>query len=84
MELSVVDAGLWVSVRDDGCGIEAAGGAREEDGAADEAGKDTGFGIVGMAERACSVGGTLVAGPGAEGGFRVEAVLPMGERAGAG
>jgi signal transduction histidine kinase len=36
----------------------------------------TGHGLIGMRERATSVGGTLEAGPGREGGFRVAAVLP--------
>ncbi|MFC8090908.1 sensor histidine kinase [Streptomyces sp. NPDC057301] len=37
-----------------------------------------GYGLVGMRERARSVGGTLDAGPGDKGGFRVSAVLPVG------
>jgi signal transduction histidine kinase len=37
-----------------------------------------GHGIAGMRERAAAVGGTLEAGPRAEGGFRVHAVLPLG------
>ncbi|WP_307625983.1 sensor histidine kinase [Streptomyces turgidiscabies] len=36
-----------------------------------------GFGLVGMRERARSVGGTLDAGPGEDGGFTVSAVLPL-------
>jgi signal transduction histidine kinase len=36
-----------------------------------------GHGIAGMRERAAAVGGTLEAGPRAEGGFRVHAVLPL-------
>ena len=36
-----------------------------------------GTGIAGMRERAAALGGLLVAGPGAEGGFRVYAVLPL-------
>ena len=36
----------------------------------------TGHGLIGMRERAASVGGTLEAGPGREGGFRVAAILP--------
>jgi signal transduction histidine kinase len=35
-----------------------------------------GYGLVGMAERATLLGGTLDAGPDAEGGWRVHAVLP--------
>ncbi|MFI9779149.1 sensor histidine kinase [Streptomyces sp. NPDC051956] len=37
-----------------------------------------GFGLLGMRERARSVGGTLDAGPRAQGGFEVAAVLPTG------
>ncbi|MFI1382597.1 sensor histidine kinase [Embleya sp. NPDC020886] len=94
IELSVVDAELRLTVRDDGRGIASEPdvghgtgpevGRGTEVAAGHEARKEAGFGIVGMAERARSVGGTLVAGPGPEGGFRVEAVLPMSERAGAG
>ncbi|MGH4028186.1 sensor histidine kinase [Actinomycetota bacterium Odt1-20B] len=36
-----------------------------------------GFGLLGMRERARSVGGTLEAGPREEGGFMVSAVLPL-------
>ena len=37
----------------------------------------TGRGIAGMRERASALGGTLEAGPGPEGGFRVRAQLPV-------
>ncbi|MEV0650371.1 sensor histidine kinase [Phytomonospora sp. NPDC050363] len=36
-----------------------------------------GNGLIGMRERALSVGGTFTAGPAPEGGFRVRAVLPV-------
>ncbi|MFI6524344.1 sensor histidine kinase [Streptomyces uncialis] len=36
-----------------------------------------GFGLIGMRERARSVGGTLQAGPSPDGGFTVAAVLPL-------
>jgi signal transduction histidine kinase len=36
-----------------------------------------GHGIVGMRERAAMLGGTLTAGPDGEGGYLVEAVLPL-------
>ncbi|MFE0258216.1 sensor histidine kinase [Streptomyces sp. NPDC059010] len=42
-----------------------------------------GYGLVGMTERARSVGGTLDAGPRGEGGFEVRAVLPTGTDRGA-
>jgi signal transduction histidine kinase len=40
--------------------------------------RPVGHGIAGMRERAAAVGGTLQAGPSAEGGFRVQARLPLG------
>jgi signal transduction histidine kinase len=55
--------GLVVRVADDGKG--PSGGTPE------------GFGVLGMIERARSVGGTLDAGPGEAGGFVVTAVLPV-------
>ncbi|MFF4234476.1 sensor histidine kinase [Actinomadura geliboluensis] len=57
--------GLLVRVADDG---------RGPSGAAPD-----GFGILGMIERARSVGGTLDAGPGERGGFVVTAVLPLAD-----
>jgi signal transduction histidine kinase len=64
------EGALHLSVSDDGTG-PAPGGT-------------PGFGLVGMRERARSVGGTLDAGPRTGGGFEVTAVLPLttGERAG--
>ncbi|MEV5602006.1 histidine kinase [Streptomyces sp. NPDC052299] len=55
---------LRVTVTDDGTGPV-------EDGTA------SGFGIVGMRERARSTGGTLTAGPRPGGGFEVSALLPL-------
>ena len=40
-----------------------------------------GFGLLGLRERARAVGGRLVAGPTADGGFRVSADLPTGDPA---
>ncbi|MFH8494653.1 sensor histidine kinase [Streptomyces coeruleorubidus] len=55
-----------------------------DDGTGPAPGGTPGFGLVGMRERARSVGGTLDAGPRTGGGFEVTAVLPLttGERAG--
>ncbi|WP_224058791.1 sensor histidine kinase [Streptomyces kanamyceticus] len=60
----VQDAALNVTVADDGAGDK-------------EASHAPGFGLVGMRERARTVGGTLEAGPRPEGGFMVSAVLPL-------
>jgi signal transduction histidine kinase len=56
---------LAVIVCDDGRGIAPGAGG-------------SGFGITGMRERAASVGGSLEVGPGSDGGFLVEALLPLG------
>ncbi|MEU3617958.1 sensor histidine kinase [Streptomyces sp. NPDC006872] len=40
-------------------------------------GPGTGHGLIGMRERATAIGGTLTAGPRADGGFRVLAELPL-------
>jgi len=54
---------LTIVVADDGTGAGAPGGA--------------GAGVRGMRERAAALGGTLDAGPAADGGWRVEAALPL-------
>ena len=66
-------------------GLRAAGphrrtasGSRSPTTAAGPAGGPAGHGLVGMRERAALYGGTLDAGPGPAGGFRVSAVLPVG------
>ncbi|MFR0352495.1 sensor histidine kinase [Streptomyces sediminimaris] len=63
VELYERDGALRLSVADDGTGPTPGG--------------TPGFGLVGMRERARSVGGTLDAGPRPEGGFLVSAVLPL-------
>ncbi|WP_413758094.1 sensor histidine kinase [Streptomyces sp. MMBL 11-3] len=42
-----------------------------------EAGQNRGFGVMGMRERAQSIGGELSAGPRPEGGFQVTTALPL-------
>lgn len=55
-----------VTVADDGTGTHPAGSV------------GSGRGLIGMAERAAVFGGTVDAGPGTMGGWRVHAVLPHG------
>jgi signal transduction histidine kinase len=54
-----------------------------DDGDRSSAARPTwGYGLVGMKERATLLGGTLEAGPGAQGGWTVAAVLPRDGAAG--
>jgi signal transduction histidine kinase len=62
VELRYADEQLQLVVRDDGPG---AAGAAE------------GHGLLGMRERAATVGGSVSTGPGDAGGFVVEAELPL-------
>ncbi|RAG82115.1 two-component sensor histidine kinase [Streptacidiphilus pinicola] len=64
---------LHIEVDDDGPGPKppAKGGASASGGT-------SGFGLIGMRERAASVGGTFAAGPRPDGGFRVTLDLPLG------
>ncbi|MEU6243873.1 sensor histidine kinase [Streptomyces sp. NPDC047024] len=74
---AVRHAGPGASVRVE---LETDGGAlrvRVTDDGIGSAGGPPGFGLVGMRERARSVGGTVETGTGAEGGFAVLAVLPL-------
>jgi signal transduction histidine kinase len=57
------DHAVRLTVRDDGDPVHASNVA-------------TGFGVVGMTERAALLGGTLAAGPGPDRGWVVDAVLP--------
>ncbi len=51
----------------------------DDDGVVGTAGRSpSGYGLVGMRERAKLLGGTFHAGPSASGGWRVEAMLPRG------
>ncbi|MFD0904906.1 sensor histidine kinase [Actinomadura sediminis] len=73
VSLTRADGALVVRVADDGRGF-AAGPSGGSPGGPD--GGSSGFGVLGMIERARSVGGTLDAGPAPGGGFTVTAVLP--------
>jgi signal transduction histidine kinase len=63
-------AALGIHVTDDG------------QAAPDGNGTKTGHGLIGMAERAAAVGGSITAGPREEGGFEVSARLPLTGAAG--
>jgi signal transduction histidine kinase len=62
------DGALIVRVDDNGLGALAVPSTGDE---------AAGAGVPGMRERATALGGTFVAGPGPEGGFRVEVKLPV-------
>jgi signal transduction histidine kinase len=62
---------LLVSIEDNGKGNA---------GSDEQASPGSGYGIVGMRERALALGGDLEAGPRPDGGFRVTAFLPVGAR----
>jgi signal transduction histidine kinase len=68
--LAVADGCLSVRISDSGTGSPH----RSGDGL-------TGHGMIGMRERAASVGGRFEAGPAAQGGFVVSALLPIAGRA---
>jgi signal transduction histidine kinase len=75
VRVSYEPGALDLEISDDGNGTRP----RQPDGSAPNGAPAGGHGIAGMRERAAAVGGTLVAGPVAEGGFRVHARLPTGE-----
>jgi signal transduction histidine kinase len=64
IRLACAHGALSLDVTDDGSGASGTG-------------PDAGRGITGMRERCALLGGTLSAGPGPAGGFRVQARLPM-------
>ena len=73
---------LSIEVEDDGPGPAAGHGNHGNHGNGHAGGRDdqstgTGHGLIGMRERAASVGGRFRAGPGPDGGFRVCVDLPL-------
>ena len=70
---SATRVGIDVRREGDTVRLRVADDGRAEPGPAPE----PGFGLLGMAERAQLLGGSLSAGPGPEGGWVVEAVLPV-------
>jgi signal transduction histidine kinase len=67
-------ARVIISYTDDELLVEVVDGGR---GRVDGTAPGAGLGIAGMRERAEAMGGTLIAGPGPDGGFRVQAWLPL-------
>ncbi|MET9230234.1 histidine kinase [Lentzea sp. NPDC003310] len=51
----------------------------DDDGATQQANPEPGVGLLGMRERVTALGGTLRAAPRSEGGFRVQAELPVAQ-----
>ncbi|WP_350280742.1 histidine kinase [Kribbella sp. HUAS MG21] len=74
---SATRVGIDVRREGDAVRLRVSDDGRTEPGPAPE----PGFGLQGMAERAQLLGGSLSAGPGPEGGWVVEAVLPVEARA---
>jgi signal transduction histidine kinase len=64
------EAGLGVDVSDDGT---ATTGSEPQPGS-------SGYGLTGIRERVTALGGSVTAGPRAEGGFQVHALLPLSAR----
>ena len=70
---SATRVGIDVRREGDAVRLRVADDGRTEPGPAPK----PGFGLLGMAERAKLLGGSLSAGPGPEGGWVVEVVLPV-------
>jgi signal transduction histidine kinase len=70
---------LTVQVDDDGAGARGGTGSHSGTGGRGAAGtgNGTGLGLIGMRERVAALGGRLRAGPRPEGGFTVDAELPL-------
>jgi len=75
-------AALGIKVTDDGTAVPGGDAAEGSADSSVQAGTGGGHGLIGMAERAASVGGEVTAGPREEGGFEVSARLPLTGAAG--
>jgi signal transduction histidine kinase len=73
-----VSATVSVSVNCDRLIVSVENESAGEGGAVRDASPESGYGIVGMRERANALGGGLEAGPRPGGGFRVSASFPLG------
>ena len=81
VRVAYADDAVSVQVDDDGRGTPADNPTGDSSpGDSSTGGIGSGNGITGMRERATALGGRLDAGPRADGGFRVRAWLPLGER----
>ncbi|HEX3488446.1 MAG TPA: ATP-binding protein, partial [Streptosporangiaceae bacterium] len=67
-------ATVWLDYDQEGLRVEVADTGRG--GAAASQATSSGHGLIGMRERAATIGGTLETGPGPDGGFLVTACLP--------
>lgn len=77
-QLEVTDDGAARSAGGTVAGGTAAGDAATGDAATGDAAASTGMGLASMGERVEALGGTLRAGPCADGGWRVFATVPKG------
>jgi len=77
--VAVTGASASAELTDDGAGPPAGRGTPAADGGTGPAGATgaAGSGLAGLAERAGRLGGTLLAGAGRHGGFRVRVIVPL-------
>ena len=77
--VAVTGASASAELTDDGAGPPAGRGTPAADGGTGPAGATgaAGSGLAGLAERAGRLGGTLLAGAGRHGGFRVRVTVPL-------
>jgi signal transduction histidine kinase len=68
---------VTITVTDDGNNSPTAPSAPTPPSASGAPGRPPGYGLIGLRERACAVGGDLLAGRRPEGGFLVRAELPV-------